>query len=262
MAITKRTRFEVLRRDNHTCQYCGAKAPDVVLHIDHIMPKALGGSDSPDNLATACAGCNSGKTSIMPDSPLAQGLSEKAAAYALGMIDKMTRLRARVDTFEDYLELFVDAWNSWTVTSTKEPIKLPSDHELSIFRWHSMGIPFRILEMAIPKAMTTANLRGIDAEFTYMAGIVWRIVKADEIDFTVSEETAAVYTEYEADDMRVDGYEQGMKAGRSRGVNEAFAHFEAFDFVQHHIDGTTSWLTEKLGAEVTTSGAGQSEHPY
>jgi hypothetical protein len=262
MAITKRTRFEVLRRDGYTCQYCGAKAPDVVLHIDHIMPKALGGSDSPDNLATACKDCNSGKASIMPDSPLVQGLSEKAAAYALGMVDKMTRIRATVDTFEDYLELFTDRWNSWVVTATQAPIKLPADHELSIYRWHAMGIPLRLIEMSIPKAMMRPGLRGPDAEFSYMAGIVWNLVKADAIDFSVTSETAVVYTENEADEMRVDGYEIGVKAGRERGIDAGFAYCAAIDFVQHHIDGTSSWMTEKLGAEVIPSGAGPSEHPY
>ena len=197
----------------------------------------------------------------MPDSPLVEGLSGKAAAYALGMVDKMTRMRSRVDTFETYLELFVDKWNAWTVVQTKEPVTLPPDHELSIFKWHSMGVPFRILEMAIPKAMTTPGLRGPDPEFAYMAGIVWNIIKEDEVDFSVTEETAAVYTEIEADDIRVDGYEHGLKAGKSRGVNDAFAYFEALDFLQHHIDGTTSWLTEKLGAGVTSSGAAQGEHP-
>ena len=28
MAVSKRLRYEILRRDNHTCRYCGASAPD------------------------------------------------------------------------------------------------------------------------------------------------------------------------------------------------------------------------------------------
>lgn len=28
MAVSKRTRYEVLRRDNHACRYCGARAPE------------------------------------------------------------------------------------------------------------------------------------------------------------------------------------------------------------------------------------------
>ena len=244
MALTKRTRFEVLRRDNHTCQYCGAKAPDVVLHIDHVMPKALGGSDAPENLATACKECNSGKTSIMPDSPLVKGLSEKAAAYALGMVDKMTKMCASVETFEDYLYEFQATWGTWQ--QGDKPVPLPADYELSLYRWHSMGIPFRIVEMAIPKAMKAKGLRGDEPEFAYMAGIVWNIIKADEIDYSVTSETAAVYTEAEMDGIRVDSYEEGEKRGRGRGVDEAFSFFERSNFLTHHIDGTTSNLVERF----------------
>lgn len=60
--IPKSTRFEVFKRDSFTCQYCGAKAPDVVLHIDHIHPVADGGDNSLLNLVTSCLGCNLGKS--------------------------------------------------------------------------------------------------------------------------------------------------------------------------------------------------------
>lgn len=59
--ISKKTRFEVFKRDNFTCQYCGAKAPEVVLHCDHINPVAEGGGSEIMNLVTACAACNGGK---------------------------------------------------------------------------------------------------------------------------------------------------------------------------------------------------------
>ncbi len=61
-AISKKTRFEVFKRDGFACQYCGAKAPDVVLHVDHIEPVSKGGDNSILNLITACVGCNSGKS--------------------------------------------------------------------------------------------------------------------------------------------------------------------------------------------------------
>lgn len=59
--ITKKTRFEVFKRDKFTCQYCGAKAPEVVLQIDHIKPVALGGDNDILNLVTSCDSCNQGK---------------------------------------------------------------------------------------------------------------------------------------------------------------------------------------------------------
>ena len=59
--LSKKTRFEVFKRDRFTCQYCGAKAPDVVLHVDHVQPVADGGTNDLLNLLTACQGCNAGK---------------------------------------------------------------------------------------------------------------------------------------------------------------------------------------------------------
>lgn len=61
-AIPKKIRFEVLKRDKFTCQYCGRQAPDVVLNIDHITPIAKGGTNDITNLITSCFDCNSGKS--------------------------------------------------------------------------------------------------------------------------------------------------------------------------------------------------------
>ena len=57
-------RFLILKRDNFTCQYCGRKAPEVILEIDHIIPKSKGGLKNLNNLKTACRDCNLGKKDI------------------------------------------------------------------------------------------------------------------------------------------------------------------------------------------------------
>ena len=56
-----KTRFAVLKRDNFTCQYCGRKAPEVILEVDHIYPKSKGGKNEIDNYKTSCRDCNIGK---------------------------------------------------------------------------------------------------------------------------------------------------------------------------------------------------------
>lgn len=61
-SIRKSVRFEVLKRDAFTCQYCGAKAPDAVLQVDHINPVADGGTNDILNLVTSCRECNAGKS--------------------------------------------------------------------------------------------------------------------------------------------------------------------------------------------------------
>ena len=59
--ISKKTRFEVFKRDSFTCQYCGLSAPGVILEIDHLEPVSKGGTNDMFNLITACFDCNRGK---------------------------------------------------------------------------------------------------------------------------------------------------------------------------------------------------------
>jgi hypothetical protein len=64
MAISKKLRFEVFKRDGFACQYCGKHPPDVTLEIDHVQPKSKEGKDDINNLLTACFDCNRGKSNI------------------------------------------------------------------------------------------------------------------------------------------------------------------------------------------------------
>ena len=50
----RKLRAAILRRDNHTCAWCGAHATTV----DHITPRDLTQDDSPTNLVAACTTCN------------------------------------------------------------------------------------------------------------------------------------------------------------------------------------------------------------
>lgn len=59
--LSKKVRFEVFKRDNFACQYCGQSAPNILLEIDHINPVANGGNDGILNLITSCFDCNRGK---------------------------------------------------------------------------------------------------------------------------------------------------------------------------------------------------------
>ncbi len=71
-ALSKKTRFEVFKRDAFCCQYCGTTPPNAVLEIDHIQPVSKGGTNNIDNLLTACFDCNRGKSDrlleVAPDS--------------------------------------------------------------------------------------------------------------------------------------------------------------------------------------------------
>ena len=77
--LSKKTRFDVFKRDQFACQYCGAHPPSVLLHVDHIVAVAAGGLNSIDNLVTACEPCNLGK-GARPLQVAPQTLADKATA--------------------------------------------------------------------------------------------------------------------------------------------------------------------------------------
>lgn len=58
------TRKNILRRDGYKCVYCGRG--DLPLTVDHVLPKARGGTDSWENLVCACTVCNNKKGDRTP----------------------------------------------------------------------------------------------------------------------------------------------------------------------------------------------------
>lgn len=67
MSVGPKLRFLVFSRDGFRCRYCGRRPPEVNLEIDHLKCKSDGGSDSAENLVTACVECNQGKAdSVLP----------------------------------------------------------------------------------------------------------------------------------------------------------------------------------------------------
>lgn len=52
--------FLILRRDNFQCIYCGLSSIEdsSELHVDHITPRAKGGTSKAGNLVTSCKKCN------------------------------------------------------------------------------------------------------------------------------------------------------------------------------------------------------------
>lgn len=102
-SLSARTRFEVLKRDGFTCQYCGRSRDQdgVKLHVDHVIAVAEGGTDDPVNLVAACAECNLGKS----DKPLAarapvpdiEAQSVELASRRAKLLELQERSRAVAD---------------------------------------------------------------------------------------------------------------------------------------------------------------------
>ena len=63
-------RYRILERDGFKCKICGRSPPEIVLHIDHWIPKARGGLDIYENLVTLCGECNISKLAQIPKYPI------------------------------------------------------------------------------------------------------------------------------------------------------------------------------------------------
>jgi hypothetical protein len=99
--IKNSVRFEVFKRDSFTCQYCGRKAPDVVLQVDHITPVAAGGENDILNLATSCRECNSGKSD--------KKLSDSAAIEKRrGQLEDLEERRQQLQMLHDWHLSLID----------------------------------------------------------------------------------------------------------------------------------------------------------
>lgn len=59
----EKTRERILKRDRRLCQHCLPKGRVVVAtDVDHIVPRALGGSEADSNLQSLCGDCHKAKT--------------------------------------------------------------------------------------------------------------------------------------------------------------------------------------------------------
>ncbi len=90
MAISKKLRFEVFKRDGFRCAYCGKSPPEVVLEVDHIQPKSKGGKNHINNYLTACFSCNRGKSNVPLDKAPQQ------------LVDNLEVLRQKEDQLKEY----------------------------------------------------------------------------------------------------------------------------------------------------------------
>ncbi len=117
--ITKKTRFEVFKRDSFICQYCGQSAPQVVLHVDHIQPVSKDGTNDMLNLITSCDTCNAGKSdNLLSDDSAVR--KQKAQLDELNerreQIEMMLEWRNGLQNLGDMsLEAICDAWTRATV---------------------------------------------------------------------------------------------------------------------------------------------------
>lgn len=142
-SISKKTRFEVFKRDGFRCQYCGDSSEEVKLVIDHVIPVCEGGSGDPENLVTSCEPCNQGKGGRpLVDSPLSEERRlamiqearerKESAQY----VTEIKRLRE--ESFQDLINYWCDAFDEKEVqTRTIKTIfsYLEEHGAETVFKW-------------------------------------------------------------------------------------------------------------------------------
>jgi hypothetical protein len=177
--LSKKLRFEVFKRDSFTCQYCGQKAPDVILQCDHINPVAAGGGNDILNLVTSCFDCNSGKG--------ARTLSEQAVLNK--QVDQLAELQARREQIEMLIE-----WRSGLERLKEDTTERLAEHwaattegRVSLTKTGKDKVRKMVKEFgldlvlqAMPEAIDTYGRRGegdrltiesIDIAFSRLAGV-------------------------------------------------------------------------------------------
>lgn len=178
MTLSKRTRFEIFKRDNFTCQYCGSRPPDVVLEVDHIHPRSKGGDNDTINLITACADCNRGKSdrvlremTVRPDADLKYLESQQEIAEARRYI--ASRDEGRV-LQERLIGLLGDTWDEQI--GYKQP-----DHGTWV-RWLKFASPEQIEEAICKLGSKLSRQYGFRLNCGadhYISGILKRMVAED-----------------------------------------------------------------------------------
>ena len=92
---------EILRRDDHRCQYCGRESSR--LTIDHIVPRHRGGPYDWENLVAACPDCNRLKGGRTPEETSLSLLREPSEPRATAEY-VFSRYTDDVAEWTDYLQ--------------------------------------------------------------------------------------------------------------------------------------------------------------
>lgn len=172
MAITKKIRFEVFKRDGFACAYCGRTPPIVTLEIDHIEPKAKGGKDHIDNLIVACFDCNRGKRDI-PLETLPNKITENLDILK-EREEQLREYRRLVSKIERRLKSDIDEVDSAFSESFPDRCLSDSFRNVSVKNF-LQKLPKHIVIDAMRKAGVMAQ--NSDHATKYFCGICWNIIK-------------------------------------------------------------------------------------
>lgn len=179
MAVSRRLRYEILRRDNYTCRYCRSTGNE--LTVDHVKPTALGGTDDPSNLVAACKDCNAGKSSNSPDAALVARVDEDAVRWAAAVRRAAERWLAAQQDGWAYGDVVGRAWDGSNEAYRRSWARLPDDWTDSVEQWRALGIPAEMVADSIGVAMRAKHVPP-SGVWRYACGVVWAKYKQLQAD--------------------------------------------------------------------------------
>jgi len=181
MAISKKQRFEIFKRDGFACQYCGRKPPEITLELDHINPRARQGKDEIENLITACFDCNRGKGKIplekIPNT-LATNLGKlKEKELQLKEYNKfLARVEKRIQVdIEEIDEIYKSYFPKWQLSERFKNVSLKRFLKL---------LPKQIIvdamHLACHNMLRNAEHDPSGEATSYFCGICWNRIKEEK----------------------------------------------------------------------------------
>jgi CRISPR/Cas system Type II protein with McrA/HNH and RuvC-like nuclease domain len=173
MAISKKLRFEIFKRDGFKCCYCGNSPPKITLEIDHVNPKSKGGNNSLDNLITACFDCNRGKSNI-PLSKIPNTLSMN--------LDILKEQQEQMKCYNEYLEkIHKEKLQSiWEIKEIYEKHFPNREFPESFIYATLMNVLDKLPKQIVKNSMALAcsKIHGNwEQVMKYFCGICWNIIK-------------------------------------------------------------------------------------
>ena len=171
MALSKRLRFEIFKRDGFRCGYCGRTPPEAILEIDHIQPKSKDGSDDINNLLSSCYDCNRGKSNI-PLDKIPSSLNEN--------LEVLKERENQIKEYGKFLKKIADREADWMsrvdaiYTSYFPKWKLSDGFKERTLRRFIRRLPLQTLIEAMHNACSRFDK---DISINYFCGICWRIIK-------------------------------------------------------------------------------------
>lgn len=177
-SISKRTRFEVFKRDGFICQYCGSKPPQTILHLDHIIPVSKGGGNELINYITSCVDCNLGKSDkLLSDKIAPVQIVKDAEQERLLQLQELNKWLKSKRKMQD--QWFRDVSDFWLELEGEDPKQfIISGNRADSVRVFLSKMP---CEEIIDALRIASCRKGVHSYgfFKFFYGVCWRKIKGD-----------------------------------------------------------------------------------